>query len=93
MKLIELCQSNLLDKPTPGLFYISKKHKVSVKYLKNQLLHGIKVELEHTSHPEVALEISLVHLAELPDYYERLEKMEESIDLYKPGPPRIAELQ
>lgn len=41
-----------------------------------QILKGIEVEMEHTKDPKVALEIAMDHLAELPDYYTRLEKME-----------------
>jgi len=46
------------------------------KYDLQQLLMGIKVELEHTSNKMRALEISMDHLEEFPDYYTRLEKME-----------------
>jgi hypothetical protein len=41
-----------------------------------QLRKGIKVELEHTPDQFTARRIALDHLAELPDYYDRLEKME-----------------
>jgi len=37
---------------------------------------GIKIELEHTSDRELAQEIAMDHLAEFPDYYEELAKME-----------------
>ena len=37
---------------------------------------GAKVELEHTPDVVVATKIALDHLKELPDYYQRLEKME-----------------
>jgi len=43
---------------------------------KAQLIKGIKVEIEHTSDKELALEIAMDHLAEIPDYYDRLENME-----------------
>lgn len=42
-----------------------------------QLKKGTKVELEHTSNPLLAEKIAKDHLAELPDYYDRLQKMEE----------------
>ena len=42
-----------------------------------QLKMGIKVEYEHIHDDEIAKEIALDHLAELPDYYTRLKKMEE----------------
>lgn len=41
-----------------------------------QLAKGVKVESEHTTDPEVAEKIATDHLAEIPDYYDRLEKME-----------------
>lgn len=50
------------------------------KYDLNQLVMGIKVELEHTSDRMQALEISMDHLEEFPDYYTRLEKMEEEAE-------------
>ena len=37
---------------------------------------GIKIELEHTDNRAIAKEIALDHLAEIPDYYTRLAKME-----------------
>jgi hypothetical protein len=41
-----------------------------------QLEKGIKVEMEHTKLPEISRRIALDHLSEIPDYYDRLEKME-----------------
>lgn len=41
---------------------------------------GIKVELEHTKDRELAEKIVLDHLAESPDYYEALDKMEKSLE-------------
>lgn len=46
------------------------------KYPLDQLIMGIKVEQEHTTSKSRALEISMDHLEEFPDYYTRLEKME-----------------
>lgn len=43
---------------------------------KNQIEKGVKVELEHTADKKKALEIVKDHLTELPDYYDRLQKME-----------------
>ena len=65
-----------LDKPTLGPAQLAKKHSVDVKQIKSQLAKGIKVELEHTSDPATAREIALDHLAEFPDYYDRLERAE-----------------
>jgi len=41
-----------------------------------ELKLGIKIELEHTNKKEIAKEIALDHLSEIPDYYTRLVKME-----------------
>ena len=41
-----------------------------------QLNMGIEVEREHTDDPELAKEIAKDHLAEFPDYYTKLKKME-----------------
>lgn len=56
---------------------IADKHKVSVEDIKKQLQIGIKIEMEHTDDPRVAVEIARDHLYELSDYYTRLEKMED----------------
>lgn len=42
-----------------------------------ELKKGIKIESEHTDFPEIAKQIAKDHLAEIPDYYTRLIKMEE----------------
>lgn len=41
-----------------------------------ELAKGIKVEMEHTDDKEMAKSIAKDHLAEIPDYYTRLLKME-----------------
>lgn len=55
---------------------IALKHNVDVSQIKDQLKKGIAVEMEHTSDPGVAKEIAMDHLVELPDYYNKLEKIE-----------------
>lgn len=55
---------------------IAKKHNVPIDNILSQLSKGISVELEHTKDKKIAREIALDHLSELPDYYDRLEKME-----------------
>lgn len=62
------------DKATPES--VAKKHGVSVDQINKEIEMGIKVELEHTDDKELAREISLDHLMEMPDYYTRLKKME-----------------
>ena len=54
-------------------------HKVTDFDL-DQLIMGIKVEQEHTTDKYTALEISMDHLEEIPDYYTRLEEMEEKAE-------------
>ena len=41
-----------------------------------ELSKGIVVEMEHTTDKKISEKIALDHLAEIPDYYTRLEKME-----------------
>lgn len=55
---------------------IAKKHKVSVDKIEKQIDMGEKVEKEHVKDEELAGEIALDHLEEIPDYYTRLDKME-----------------
>lgn len=66
----------LPDVKTLGVNAIAKKHQVSPEAIRKQLARGIKVELEHTTDPKLAREIALDHLAEMPDYYSRLARME-----------------
>ena len=42
-----------------------------------QLQKGIEVEMEHTNHPLVAKMIAKDHLMEIPDYYNRLDSLEQ----------------
>ena len=52
----------------------------------SELNAGILVELEHTTNRQIAKKIALDHLAEIPDYYTRLAKMEsEAKALKKPS--------
>lgn len=48
----------------------------------NQLLKGIKHELEHTDDPKIAMEIAMDHLKEDPKYYDKLEQIEEIVEGY-----------
>jgi GNAT superfamily N-acetyltransferase len=48
-------------------------------FINEQLIKGIKVEMEHTDNPEVARKIALDHLEENPFYYQYLDKMEEEL--------------
>ena len=48
-----------------------------------QLKRGTKHEMEHTDDPEFAKEIAKDHLAEDNKYYDKLEKLEASINLFR----------
>jgi hypothetical protein len=50
--------------------------KSPLEFDPDQVLKGLSVEMEHSDNPMIALEIALDHLTEIPDYYDRLEKME-----------------
>lgn len=56
---------------------------------KKQLEMGKKVEMEHTKDPAVAEQVALDHLAEIPDYYTRLDEMEASAKKQKEAMVRI----
>lgn len=63
-------------KPHKTSKQIAKKHKVPLSKIEDQLKKGVKVEKEHTKDPELASIIASQHLDELPDYYDRLAKIE-----------------
>lgn len=48
-------------------------------YDEEQLYNGIVIEFEHTKDPMIAMEIAMDHLAESPNYYIELEKMEDNL--------------
>jgi hypothetical protein len=50
--------------------------KAVTQYNLEELLTGIKFELEHTSDKFIALEIAMDHLERMPDYYSRLRRLE-----------------
>lgn len=55
---------------------LAKKHKTKVENIINQLMKGIAVEREHTNEVNLAMEIAMDHVAEDPEYYDKLEKIE-----------------
>jgi hypothetical protein len=57
---------------------IAKKHRLDVSFIENQLKMGEPIEHEHTKDHNLAMDIALQHLDEIPDYYTRLKKMEAS---------------
>lgn len=58
---------------------IAQKHDVDIDDIIKELELGIKVEMEHTDDPKVAIEIAKDHLCEFPTYYTELDKMEQSL--------------
>ena len=77
MKLEELYENEEFPSvKTPSLAEIAKKHGVSIKKIEKQLKKGIHIEKEHTTDAAKAMEIALDHLNEMPDYYDKLERME-----------------
>jgi hypothetical protein len=63
----------------PPLNGYARKKGIDFKDVsKTQLRKGIKVELEHTDDVLTAATIALDHLAEIPNYYTLLAKMEQS---------------
>jgi ribosomal protein S24E len=55
---------------------IAKKHWMDVSFIQKQLDMGEPIEHEHTQNHDLARDIALQHLDEIPDYYTRLKKME-----------------
>jgi len=62
---------------TPTAQEIADKHGVDITEIVRELVKGRKIEKEHTDDAQQADEIARDHLAELPDYYTRLGKMEQ----------------
>ena len=61
---------------TPSIPEIAKKHNISLQQVVDQLKKGLAKESEHTKNFDVALEIAMDHVAEIPDYYDRIEDIE-----------------
>ena len=51
-------------------------HDSSYNYIVSQLIKGIEIEKEHSSDENIAKKIAMDHLVEDPDYYKKLEKIE-----------------
>jgi len=56
------------------------------KHDEEELAEGAETELEHTDDFDTSVEIAKDHLEEIPDYYTRLEAMEERAEEGKPEP-------
>ena len=58
---------------------IAKKHNVPLEQIVSEFKKGYKVEREHTDDIDLAKEIAMDHLVEMPDYYTKLATIEETI--------------
>ena len=65
------------EEKVPGGLAVGKKPS---DFNPKQLGKGRKVEMEHTNDPDLAREIAMDHLTEDPDYYKKLEVMENQKD-------------
>jgi hypothetical protein len=73
MKLSRLVKiASTTDKLPGGL----GDEKTDEDFSADQIEKGVKVEMEHTTDPEIAREIVRDHLAEDPQYYDKLEKID-----------------
>ena len=69
----------MASKKIPTEKEISAKHGVSVDYVIRQAEIGSTVEREHTTNHKEAYGIALQHIAEFPNYYSHLLKMEKKL--------------
>lgn len=60
---------------------IAKKHGVDVDFIKKQIQVGAKIEREHTKDDETAEQIARDHLKEKPNYYQKLKKYVEHVEI------------
>lgn len=60
---------------------IAQMHGVSLDHVIRQLIKGVKVEKEHTTDLDVAMEIAFDHIYEDPNYYDKLSSIEEMADM------------
>jgi len=58
------------------LLHEGRSKNFTGKYDPKELAMGIEIESEHLPYPCIAEKIAKDHLAEIPDYYTRLKKME-----------------
>lgn len=76
MRIYEIFKNDQLGPPTPTPEQVATKHKIPLDQVFYELDIGIEMEQEHTYDVDLAAEIALDHLNEIPDYYTRLAKME-----------------
>lgn len=65
---------------------LATMHKLPLDQIIKQILKGVKVESEHTTDLDIAMEIAFDHVYENPTYYDDLSKIEEGEhDPVEPG--------
>lgn len=80
MKLYEILNENGFGVPTPTPEQVATKHRIPIEQVFFELDKGIAAEMEHTLDKDLAAEIALDHLSEMPDYYTQLEQMEKGVE-------------
>lgn len=60
---------------------LARMHKTPLRDIISQIIKGIKVELEHTTGPDIAMEIAFDRIYEDPKYYDKLVSIEEMADV------------
>lgn len=60
---------------------LAQMHKTPIGLIIKQILKGVKVESEHTTDLDIAMEIAFDHVYEDPKYYDRLSSIEEMADM------------
>ena len=65
---------------------LAQMHKLPINRIIQQILKGVKVEMEHTTDADIAMEIAFDHVYEDPQYYDKLSSIEEEVhDPVSPG--------
>jgi hypothetical protein len=60
---------------------LAQMHKLPLDQIIKQILKGVKVESEHTTDLDIAMEIAFDHVYEDPKYYDKLSNIEEMADM------------
>lgn len=63
------------DVRTPGIAAIAKKWNLPVAHVVKLVNIGAKTEYEHNKNISKARQVARDHIAERPDYYQKLKKM------------------
>jgi hypothetical protein len=79
------------DNPLEGVGRAEEAQKSPEDFDPTQLALGIDVEKEHTNDPAVAAEVAMDHLTEIPDYYTRLNEMEDAATVGEEGEGEASE--